>query len=63
MRKDLTGHRTGRMQVLGFARSKDWKAYWHCRCDCGRRVVLSTSALTSERQQSCGQCPRGRAVS
>ncbi|MBV1800641.1 hypothetical protein [Siccirubricoccus sp. G192] len=58
MRKDLTGYKNGRLEVLGFAHSADWKAYWQCQCACGAVVLLSTSALTHEHQQSCGRCVR-----
>jgi hypothetical protein len=60
MRKDLTGLRSGKLEVIGFAYTEDWKAYWQCRCDCGEQVMLSTNDLTVDHQMSCGRCPRGR---
>lgn len=59
MRKDLTGTRIGKLEVLGFAHSTGGqraKAYWRCRCACGEIVVLSTSVVTSPRQRSSVRC-------
>ena len=59
MRKDLTGARIGKLEVLGFAHSTGGqraKAYWRCQCSCGEIVVLSTSAVTSPRQRSSVRC-------
>jgi hypothetical protein len=60
MRNDLTGRKFGKLEVLDFAHSRDWKAYWQCRCECGVSVELSTNALTWDQQKSCGRCPHGR---
>lgn len=59
-RKDLVGSRSGSLKVTAFSHSKNWKAYWHVKCDCGARKVLSTTVLTGSRAQKwCGQsCPR-----
>ena len=38
--------------------NKEGKAYWWCRCDCGKmtRKSLSTSELKSNNTKSCGMC-------
>src|SRR6185503_7863985 len=41
-RKDLVGHRFGKLQVIG--RSKR-RGYWRCRCKCGRIEELSVRVL------------------
>ena len=60
MRKDLTGQKNGKLEVLRFDFEKDQKAYWLCRCDCGEEVTLNTNAVAIEKQKSCGRCPRDR---
>jgi len=57
IRKDLAGHRSGFLEVIGFSHSEKWKAYWKCKCDCGQEVTLNTNALTSKKaNKSCGRC-------
>lgn len=53
--KDLAGARFGRLTVLAFvAREGTRAAYWKCRCECGREVIVYRGNLTHGRQQSCG---------
>lgn len=60
-RKDLVGKRSGFLEVAAFSHSEKWKAYWKCKCDCGRQVTLPTSALTGPKANlSCGQCHLAR---
>jgi len=57
IRKDLTGHRSGFLEVIGFSHSDKWKMYWRCKCDCGKKITLPTTALTSKNAyKSCGRC-------
>lgn len=55
LKKDLTGQRFGRLEVLGFAeRRKNGQAYWKCRCDCGRETIVRQGYLESGKTKSCG---------
>jgi len=46
---DITGIRFGRLVVMERATKKvsksNKKAYWLCRCDCGKQVVVVGSSL------------------
>ncbi len=58
--KDETGNRYGRLTVLTRAgTSKNRTATWHCRCDCGRSLVVDGSSLRSGHTRSCGCIRRG----
>ena len=60
-KKDLTGHRFGRLVVIREAgRSKDGKVLWLCKCDCGGEVVVTSDNLRSGNTQSCGCLKRER---
>lgn len=52
--KDLSNKRFGRLTVVGRAESKNGKAYWLCKCDCGNLVVVCGCKLKSGETQSCG---------
>jgi hypothetical protein len=52
---DLVGKRFGMLEVISFARfGKGQRAYWNCRCDCGKLSITPTSNLTSGNSTSCG---------
>lgn len=51
--KDLLGQTFGRLTVISFEYTKDSKAYWLCRCRCGKSKVIGTCSLTSG-TKSCG---------
>ena len=54
-KKDLTGHRSGRLVVIReYGRSKDGQVTWLCRCDCGGEVVVTSGHLCDEHTKSCG---------
>lgn len=50
IRRDLTGQRFGRWQILEHAGPGNW----HCICDCGRAKQVRGSILTSGAYKSCG---------
>jgi hypothetical protein len=54
--RDLTGHRNGRLVAVSVAgRTKEGRALWDCRCDCGRSVSVQANNLTREAgTKSCG---------
>ena len=55
-KKNLVGQRFGRLTVLSDSdmRSTDGSIKWLCQCDCGSRIYVNTTSLTSGNTQSCG---------
>ena len=61
--RELTGQRFGQLTVTGPAgKSADGRLLWHCRCDCGKTIVVRGYSLTSGGTRSCG-CSRIRDLS
>lgn len=58
VRKDLTGHRFGKLIALHFVRHKTKGSHnqskWLCRCDCGVEKAIFRGSLISEASTSCG---------
>lgn len=56
--KDLTGMKFGRWTVLEFAGYKNYgtktRAFWHCKCDCGKEKDVVGHNLIEGKTQSCG---------
>lgn len=61
MTADLTGHRFGRLFVVGPAPrvARDGGPKWVCRCDCGRETTPHGHSLIAGKSTSCG-CARAR---
>lgn len=57
-RIDLTGQRFGKLIVIEYAGTREMnsgvKAYWKCKCDCGKEKVVSTCNLRSGATKTCG---------
>ena len=53
-RKDLSGKKFGKLTVQNYYGTLNGKALWHCICDCGNEINLSSFDLTYERVHSCG---------
>ena len=51
----------GRLTVLGYDHSAKKRAYYRCRCECGRETVVYSGNLTTGKTRSCG-CLRGQSV-
>ena len=51
---DLTGHRYGKLTVIGPAENIGTRTAWLCRCDCGRETVVRSNRLRSGHTTSCG---------
>jgi len=52
---DLTGEQFGRLSVVRFShRNKTYHKLWECKCECGKTVFKTTSALRGGRTNSCG---------
>jgi len=52
--KSLVGMKFDRLTVMSQARNKQGKKYWHCLCDCGGEVDVSTCHLNGGHTRSCG---------
>lgn len=63
-RRDLTGQRFGRLTALYYISRDDRvkTSYWHCRCDCGNELDVSTMSLLRGTTQSCGCWDREQAT-
>jgi len=55
-RIDLTGQRFGKLTVIQYDHTKkpSGRAYWLCKCDCGKKTIVEANHLRSEHTQSCG---------
>ena len=53
-RRDLTGQKIGRLNVLEFAYTKNRKNYCKCQCECGNICYVSILQLTTGETISCG---------
>lgn len=54
---DITGHRFGRLVVLGIAdrgKHRNRSVYWLCQCDCGNQKIISGASLRGNVTHSCG---------
>ena len=51
---DEVGKKYGRLAVLSRAGSRNKKAVWSCRCECGAEVAVLGRNLRSGATQSCG---------
>ena len=57
--QELIGRVFGNLVVESFAYVKNQRRYWHCVCQCGNTVDVSTYQLNSGNTKSCG-CSRGK---
>ena len=53
-RIDLTGKQFGRLHVQGYAGLFKGKAFWTCRCECGKNACVAGQLLRSGKTTSCG---------
>ncbi len=59
MRKDIIGHRFGKLEVIEYSRthiqpSGQKKSVWLCLCDCGNKKEIFGSHLKNKDTISCG---------
>lgn len=53
--QDLTGKKFDRLTVIERkGRTKENRALWLCKCECGKTKLVSTKDLTTHRVRSCG---------
>lgn len=55
---DMTGLKFGRLTVIGPAKNRGTRAYWVCKCECGRTKEIRGWSLRNGNVQSCG-CEKG----
>lgn len=60
--KDIKNKRFGRLIVLEFYELKNHRAYWKCKCDCGKVVIKQGTSLTIGNVQSCGCFQKERQI-
>jgi hypothetical protein len=51
--KELTGKRFGKLLVVKLAYVKNYRSYWHCKCDCGNECIVNSHNL-GKHTNSCG---------
>lgn len=56
---EYIGKMFGKLKVQSLAYIKNQQWYWHCICQCGNTVDVSTYQLSSGNTKSCG-CSRGK---
>jgi hypothetical protein len=59
---DISGQRFGRLTVLGYAESRNYRAFWNCLCDCGMELIVEGKKLRSGHTQSCDCLKREKAA-
>lgn len=52
--KEIAGQVFGKLTVCKFAYTKDSRAYWECKCECGNISIVSGKELRSGHTKSCG---------
>lgn len=52
--KDLTGQRFGKLIAVKYLYSKDKRAYWLVKCDCGKEAEKNAKYLLNGDTTSCG---------
>lgn len=58
---DMTGRRCGRLEVIRREGSKNGRAMWLCRCDCGEEITAEGKRLRQGHTSSCGCLNREQA--
>ena len=53
MIKDISGQRSGKLIAVSFSHMFNKHAYWNCRCDCGRELIMIGCNITSGHSKSC----------
>lgn len=53
--KNITGQRFGKLIAIRYEGStKEGRARWFCKCECGKETIILLTALTSGSTTSCG---------
>ena len=51
---DLTNQKFERLLVVKPAPNKNGRTAWHCLCDCGKEIIVTTKSLRDGNTRSCG---------
>ena len=51
---DLTNKCFGQLTVTGLSSTKNGRRCWHCKCSCGKELIISTYSLREGHITSCG---------
>lgn len=52
--KNLLNQRFGKLLVCEFVGTKNGRALWLCKCDCGKEIVVPSTRLLSGNTKTCG---------
>lgn len=52
--KDISGKTFGKITVISFYGSKNNRALWNCKCECGAECICDSHSLLEGRISSCG---------
>lgn len=58
-RRNLTGEKFGKLEVIKLHGVKNNRRVWLCKCDCGNECVVTTAHLTTGSTISCGCMRKG----
>lgn len=61
IRNNLIGRKFGKLTVIGLATTKNGRTFYNCECDCGKKIIVSSSHLVTGHTKSCG-CSRIRNI-
>lgn len=61
--KDLTGKKLGMLTPLKCVGTRNAKALWLCRCDCGKETIVIGTNLRADRSRSSCGCMRSQWLS
>ncbi len=56
----LENKKFGKLFVSKLAYKKNNTTYWHCDCDCGKKVIIKRAHLADGRIRSCGCIRKGK---
>ena len=56
--KDLSGLKFGHMTVIEFSHMYDNRAWWICKCDCGKIFNANRKYIIEKKDINCGCIPR-----
>ena len=54
IRKDLTGKKFNKFEVIGFDKVKNRRGYWFCKCECRTIKSIETSHINRGSIKTCG---------
>ena len=57
---NIAGKKFGKLTVISYAYSTEGRAYWNCKCDCGKECIMLGKSLLSGNTKSCGCINHGK---